>query len=102
MTRNILDLLESDLSDFPGWDIADSLERQVVFRGGNQPQVTYGVLDFLSLEKPDAAPDDLADSAVHKGLFNAPREIGGAIQYRNVGIGGTVAFQLHNLLCNPV
>ena len=70
----------------------------VVVRVDGQAQVGQRVLDFLTLEKAQAAVDTVGHAGLHQHLFQNARLRVAAVQHRHVGQVPAVAFQRLDLV----
>ena len=81
--REILQLLDRAIADAARREIDDAQERAVVLVARQQPQIRERVLDFLALEKAQAAVDAIGHAGIEQRMLEHARLRVRAIQQRH-------------------
>ena len=90
------------LAEFPGGDVDDPFEGDVVVLVVHEPEVGQGVLDFPALEEAGAAPDGVLDPGVQEGLLQGAGLVSAAVQDGDVVDFGAVCDEEFDLRDDPV
>ena len=83
--RQFLQLLERAVADAAGGEIDDAQQRAVVFVARQHAQIGERVLDFLALEKAQAAVDAIRHAGIEQRVFKHARLRIRAVKQRNLG-----------------
>ena len=78
-------MFEAALADAARREIDDAQQRAVIFLVGDQAQVSQCMLNFLALEKAQAAINPIRHAGGEQSMFDNPRLRVGAIEHGDVG-----------------